>query len=224
MATKDGNRHGREGRAADVTARPASARRTRWIGIAFVVLVVAAGAWTLTRGHSRATPVDAAAARREGIALYASGRYAEAVRSYELSLSVADDLATRSNLANALKKVGRFDEALEQYHVVLARNPRDATTWFDYGNLLRDHMHDVRGAVEAYRNAVEIDPRAADAHFSLGAALMDLKDYEAAIAEIQAALQLAPDDATWRKDAENALGLAHIRAAEKNGLPPPPHK
>jgi Flp pilus assembly protein TadD len=108
---------------------------------------------------------------------------------------------------------------------VLALDPRNATTWFNLGNSLRDVRHDRRGAVEAFRHATESDPNMAEAHFSLGAALIDLGDFEGAIASIQAALQLAPENVSWRKDAENALTLAHVRGAEKKGqLQPPGHK
>ncbi len=172
------------------------------------------------------TPTSSVAElRRQGAALFEEGRYADAVDAYERALGLEDDVPTCINYGNALKKLGRVDDADAQYRRVLARDPRNATAWFNLGNLMRDARHDARGAVEAFRHATESDPQMAVAHFSLGAALIDLGDYEAAIASIQAALQLAPENVTWRKDAENALTLAHVRDAEKKGLlQPPAHK
>jgi tetratricopeptide (TPR) repeat protein len=169
-------------------------------------------------------PTSATEERHAGMSLYAEGRYAEAVAAYERALETEDDLATRTNLGNAFKKLGRFEEAGQEYHYVLARNPRDGITWYDLGNLMREQLHDVRGAIECYRNATEFAPQMPEAHFSLGAALLDLNDFEAAIAEIQTSLSLAPANASWRPDAERALGLARLRTAESKGLLPPPRK
>jgi tetratricopeptide (TPR) repeat protein len=204
-------------------------RRLRWFWIALAVGIGAAINWELGRTPVSSSPpdvpVDAAQARRQGIALYEQGRYAEAKAAYERALAVEDDAATHIDLGNALKKLDRADDAESQYRLALAKDPRNATGWFDLGNLLRDQRHDVRGAVEAFRHATELDPQMAVASFSLGAALIDLRDYEAAIAALETALQTAPENVSWRTDAQNALSLAHVRYAEKKGqLPPAPHK
>jgi tetratricopeptide (TPR) repeat protein len=202
--------------------------------LVWIAVIIAVGStiyWGFSgkRGSNVPAPItptsSVAESRRQGAALFEQGRYADAVKEFERALAVEDDVPTRIDYANALKKLGRSDEAEAQYRRVLAGDPRNATAWFNLGNSLRDERHDTRGAVEAFRHATESDPDMAVAHFSLGAALIDLGDYEAAIASIQAALQLAPENAPWRKDAENALTLAHVRDAEKKGLlQPPGHK
>jgi tetratricopeptide (TPR) repeat protein len=198
--------------------RPESATLSgRWkaaiaVGITLVVVLAVVRHF---RGESPARPVSGSEERQLGSTAYAEGRFADAVAAWERSIAIEDDLATRTNLANALAALGRVDEALRQYHTVLARNPKDGITWFDLGNLLRSKMHDTRGAADAYRKATECAPALAEAHFDLGVTLIDLQDYEAAIASIEAALQLAPPTAAWRKDAENALLLAHVRALDK---------
>jgi hypothetical protein len=52
------------------------------------------------------------------------------------------------------------------------------------------------------------------AHYGLGYCLLELDDVEGCLAEIESALSLAPDDASWRKDAENVLVRAHIRKGQ----------
>lgn len=161
------------------------------------------------------SPRTSASERERGATLYAEGRFAEAVTAYENALALEDDIGTRTNLANALAASGRIDEASREYSRVLARDPKNGLAWFDLGNLLREKMHDTRGAVEAYHHATEYAPKLAEAQFNLGATLIDLHDYDAAIASIEAALQIAPADVSWRKDAENALLLAHARKLDK---------
>jgi tetratricopeptide (TPR) repeat protein len=214
--------NGSDPEAGRTRVRHARSGRIVWTIVASLAIVAAVAVWTLTR--EKAPPVSAAEARRQGLALYERGDYAGAVQSYERALSAEDDTATHTNLGNALKKLGRFDEAEAHYRRALALDQHDATAWYDLGNLMRDQRHDLRGAIEAFRNAIEFAPQMSEAHFSLGAALMHLNDFEAAVAEIQAALDLAPEDAPWKSEAGRALALARLRVAERKGLLPPPRK
>jgi tetratricopeptide (TPR) repeat protein len=93
-----------------------------------------------------------------------------------------------------------------------------ASAWYERGDELLKRAKDLRGASEAYRKAAELAPEMGVAHFGLGYTLLDLGDVDGAIAELESALSLAPPDAPWKKDAENALVLAHIRksAAKPN--------
>lgn len=64
------------------------------------------------------------------------------------------------------------------------------------------------GAAEAYRRAIDIAPRLAEAHANLGAVLARLGRYEDAVASIHRALALNPNLTAARLN----LGLAHYRA------------
>jgi tetratricopeptide (TPR) repeat protein len=161
------------------------------------------------------TPSTGVEERHRGMGLYAQGRYAEAVAAYQAALEEGDDPITRTNLANALKALGRTDEAAAQYQRVLAMSPRDGVAWYDYGNLLRMQMHDLRGAEDAYRRAIDYQPLMPEAHFNLGVVLLALDEPEDAAAAIDSALSLAPQGASWRTDAENALLVARTRAAQR---------
>ena len=67
---------------------------------------------------------------------------------------------------------------------------------------------DFERAAEAYRKAIDIAPRLAEAHANLGAVLARLGRYEDAVASIQRALALNPKLTAARLN----LGLAHYRA------------
>jgi tetratricopeptide (TPR) repeat protein len=164
-------------------------------------------------------PADAVEERHRGMSLYAQGRFAEAIDVYRHALEETDDPITRTNLANALKALGRIDEAAAEYRRVLEENPRDGLAWYNYGNLLRTHVHDYRGAEEAYRRAIDYLPRLPEAHFNLGIVLLELDEPEDAAAAIESGLSLAPESASWRADAENALLVARTRATARAAGP-----
>lgn len=61
-----------------------------------------------------------------GLGLATLHRYAEAIPQYKLALKVRPDYSSaRFNLANALAKTGKIDEAAENLRQILAANPRD---------------------------------------------------------------------------------------------------
>ena len=63
-------------------------------------------------------------------------------------------------------------------------------------------------AAEAYRRAIEIEPRFAEAHANLGAVLARLGRYEEAVSSVERALAINPKLTAARLN----LGLAHYRA------------
>jgi protein O-GlcNAc transferase len=67
---------------------------------------------------------------------------------------------------------------------------------------------DLQSAAEAYRRAIEIEPRLAEAHANLGAVLARLGRYEDAVLSIERALAINPKLTAARLN----LGLAHYRA------------
>ncbi len=67
---------------------------------------------------------------------------------------------------------------------------------------------DFDNAAEAYRRAIEIEPKLAEAHANLGAVLARLGRYEEAVSSIERALAINPALTAARLN----LGLAHYRA------------
>jgi polysaccharide biosynthesis/export protein len=67
-------------------------------------------------------------------------------------------------------------------------------------------------AIEILQRSVKLDPENADAHFALGHAYFDLKQYRNAIESLKSAVQLNPKDA----DARDRLGLARAMLWEED--------
>jgi len=77
---------------------------------------------------------------------------------------------SRITLADRARELGHWAEAARLYREALARNPRNAPIWVQYGHMLRQ-QGDLPAAETAYRRALAHDPRSADAHLQLGHAL-----------------------------------------------------
>src|SRR5262245_36614440 len=68
-----------------------------------------------------------------------------------------------------------------------------------------DEPRATPSSIAVLREAVERDPKSAEAHYALGLAFLRAGDADGAVAEIEAALSLAPPDASWRPEAEDAF-------------------
>ncbi|MBF0588424.1 MAG: tetratricopeptide repeat protein [Magnetococcales bacterium] len=112
----------------------------------------------------------------------------------------------RVNLANALWKLSRLPEALEQAKVAAKGMPKSLEAQTTLGNLLAE-TGQFQSAVAAYRKAIAIQPRYAEAHSNLGNALIQLKRYKEAIRQCQKAITIQPDFA----EAHNNLGIARMQ-------------
>lgn len=154
---------------------------------------------------------DPESSRRRARAALEHGRVDEAVSAYRAALALADAPSTRVELASALERRGDARGAADELRTALAADPTHAVAWYELGRLSLASLHDPRGAETALRKALELRPGLAEAHFALGAALVELDDLDGGSAELEAALSLAPADAPWRQDAENALVRAHLQ-------------
>ena len=79
-----------------------------------------------------------------------------------------------------LHKDGQHDEAGQLYRLCLARDPKSATAWTNYGALLR-RTGRTGAAIAAHRRALEINPRQVNARSNLANALVDNGQAEEAV-------------------------------------------
>lgn len=85
------------------------------------------GAVTELREAARLEPGRPEVHNMLGLGLTAVGRYAEAIAQFETALKLREDYSSaRFNLAAALAKTGRTDEAIANLRQILAANPSDA--------------------------------------------------------------------------------------------------
>jgi tetratricopeptide (TPR) repeat protein len=110
----------------------------------------------------------------------------------ELSAAIALDakspaLRSRANLYLAL---GRYDDALRDFDLVIANNGSDSIAFLDKG-VAEEKMGNFAGAIRDYSHSIELAPAAA-AYVDRGAAYVQMQQAEKAQADFKAALALEP--------------------------------
>jgi tetratricopeptide (TPR) repeat protein len=205
----------------------------RWTVAVCGVLALALG-WTTTRrnedyqseialwGDTVAKRPDNVRARYTfGSALFQAGRVEEAIRQFEIALSLKPDSApTLSNLGNALARTGRIAEAISRYEAALRIAPDSADAHNNLANALI-RVGRIREARQHYEAALGLRPAFADAHNNLGNVLAQLGNFSGAAEHYEAALQLRPDLADAQANLGNVLAqtgrleeaLPHYEAA-----------
>jgi len=98
-----------------------------------------------------------------------------------------DDAESQSNLGAALRRYGRFDEAVVCLRRALMMRPDLAEVWNNLGNAERDLGH-FDAAIVAWEEALRLKPGFAKAHNNLGNVLLDLGRLEQAAASYRRAL------------------------------------
>jgi len=146
--------------------------------------------------------------RHVGMSLVEQGRYEEAIEVYRAALAERDDARTRANLARALRAAGRIEAAYDEYRRVLDERPGDAVSLYELGNLVWEEWKRPAEAEALFRRATAAAPRFAEAHFNLGAVLVQQRRFQEAAPVLQTALQLASPSAPWRAEAERAHAIA----------------
>jgi Tfp pilus assembly protein PilF len=103
-------------------------------------------------------------------------------RAVEIDPSHAKAL---SNLAGLLRSNGAFSSAVDYARRAVRAGPDDPEAHNNLGNALKDSGGDwVEDAVASYRQALELTPDYALAHWNLSLALLSLGDYKEGFAEM----------------------------------------
>jgi tetratricopeptide (TPR) repeat protein len=162
--------------------------------------------FTSPKGADRERPVDLLA-EGAGAALRATQPYIFAVLVYDsdksLSFSIAETIIATSpkrslevGYAHILRgavlgDLGRGDEAMAEYKVAIALDPKYAYPHHGLGNVLSDLGRGDEAMAE-YKVAIALDPKYAYPHVGLGNVLSDLGRRDEAMAEYKAAVALDP--------------------------------
>ena len=164
-----------------------------------------------------------------GIALAEQGHIGEAIAEYRRALQLgqaetgarlylrAVQLGHATGihfyLAATLGRDGRVDDAIAEYREAIRLQPDSVHAWSSLGVLLCEVKHDAGAAAEAFRQAIQLDPENAPAHYNLANALEAKGQDDEAIAEYREAIRLDPGDARMRSN----LGVALARRGELDG-------
>lgn len=139
-----------------------------------------------------ATPAGASGTKETADQLFERGEYTQAVAIYT-SLVAADpnDRASRMALGRALAKLGQNEQAIDQYDQVIKQWPE-----FPWALMQRAALFEQRGdtaaALKDYKAAVNLAPDNADIRFAVAGAYVRAGREKAAIAELEAGLELDP--------------------------------
>ena len=101
-----------------------------------------------------------------GVVAYMEEEYDSAVRHFVLALRIAEDneapmqsyTSTRLNLAHALRRAGRFQEALDQFDEVIRLGLREASVFASKGLVLLELQHPFEATVTLHE-ALAISPQ-----------------------------------------------------------------
>ncbi|MBK1665945.1 hypothetical protein CKO38_11765 [Rhodospirillum rubrum] len=116
-----------------------------------------------------------------------------AVEDYGQAIQRApDSFEAHNNLAQALRDLGRRDEALVHAERAASLRPHDAIVLNTQANILRG-LKRVDEAVAILERALACDGRSAETHSNLGLALLAAQDRQGAEEHFRKAAALAPD-------------------------------
>lgn len=157
---------------------------------------------------------SAASSSRTALELHRAGKYREAVMAYDAALATQDDSVLRTSLARALMHLGENDRALRELETAAQRSPQHAEIWHDLGLLRWKRFQDRAGAEQALTHAAELPSARPEVELDRGLLLLELDRPLDAAACLEVALARAPQSASWRAQAEQALVAAHLRRKE----------
>ena len=133
-------------------------------------------------------PIDPARAFYDsGTTAFNNGDYQKAVRDFSQAIKLSPDWPeAHYSLAVALTEVEKPKEAIEQFEQVLKLDPTDQLkilSSYNIGNA-QSELGENEAAVEAYKRAIQIDPKLSKPHNNLGLAYAALSRISEALAEL----------------------------------------
>ncbi|HEX8772938.1 MAG TPA: VWA domain-containing protein [Pyrinomonadaceae bacterium] len=124
---------------------------------------------------------DAALLNAQGLELYNSGKYEDAVKAYKQAVKVKPDYAeAHNNLGDAYFQLKQYKKAVEAYRQAIRYKPDLASAHNHMGTAYFKQGEHNR-AIEAYREAIRLDPKSPSAYHNLGAVYLERGDKDAAL-------------------------------------------
>jgi tetratricopeptide (TPR) repeat protein len=112
---------------------------------------------------------------------------------YDIAADISSDSTDYFNeLGNALKKQGRYTEAIEQYKKAIKINPENKNAYNNLGGIFSYYLEKYKEAIKQYEIAINIDPEYKDAYYNLGVAFANLGKYTEAIEQYKKVINIDP--------------------------------
>lgn len=164
-------------------------------------------------GPARELPeVEAVLARAD--ALLANGRISEAEQAFQdAARHWPDSASAAAGLGYLAMRRADYDTARRQREIAIARGDLQAATHFEYAMLVRDTRGPEALVVQSLRQAVEINPRFAEAWYALGAALLRQGSAAEAVDCLRKATSVLPRQSVFWE----AYGRALLAAGDRPG-------
>jgi tetratricopeptide (TPR) repeat protein len=99
-----------------------------------------------------------------------------------------------SNLGNALRAIGSFDEAVAAYKRAIQINSGFAEAYYNLGSILIE-LNELDDAITNFNKTIEIDPRHKVAYIGLGNVLSDMGEIDKALASYRKVIEINPEHA-----------------------------
>lgn len=134
-------------------------------------------------------PTRASAWSGRSEALGKLGQYVECIESATKAMELdPEEWLAYSDRAFCYLATENYHSAAADYKIFLEHYSAGAPTWYNYG-IAQRRSNDPQGAVESYTRALELDPSYAEALINRGNAYLDLKQYQEAMDDYNAALK-----------------------------------
>ena len=136
---------------------------------------------------------------------------------FEKALEIApNNYSAWNNFGYALKRLGKYGEAIEKFKGAIAINPNNEAAWNHFGLALLS-LGNYERAIEKFKGAIVINPNNDSAWNNFGYALNRLGKYGEAIEKFKEAIAINPNnEATWKNFGDSLLSLGNYeRAIEK---------
>jgi tetratricopeptide (TPR) repeat protein/predicted Zn-dependent protease len=145
-----------------------------------------------------------------GMAYYGLGRHDDAEAAFKRAISInPNDSCAYDQAGRMYYNLGRYPEAIATFKRAVTLNPSYGTYMY-LGNAYV-YAREFEPGVDAYKKAIELNPKMLRAHFQLGIAYDYLRRYDESVKEYSAALKLEPDDESSRY----SLALAYVALHNK---------
>jgi tetratricopeptide (TPR) repeat protein len=162
--------------------------------------------------RAKAINDDSCAACGLGKTYYRSGRYDDAEKEFQRSINLnSNDWCAYDERALMHYELGKYQEAIEGFKRVLAITPNSGSYLY-IGNS-HVYLREYEAGVDAYKHAIELNPKNKRAHYQLGIAYNYLRRYEDAAAEFKETLKLDPKDYSARYSLAWIYTLMHNKPA-----------
>jgi tetratricopeptide (TPR) repeat protein len=120
------------------------------------------------------------------------GIYEQAIEHYRMTAFLKRSLSSHYTLADVYLSVGKVDEAIETFHMIIKLDPENPRVYNDIGVAFASKGLTGK-AIEHFGSAIKLDPGYVDAHNNIGIAYLSEGFVDKAVSHFSTAVRLRPE-------------------------------